>query len=165
VGTDDDLEEEQLVDTEALADKDFAGQLDSILAGQRGSSFADVGADQEAMVASEMDMENDVEDADRAANDADYEFRMDADKKAVFDVQDKLNMWWTNLQRTKNQTFPQIPNTSGVDLRVFKGGNDNAIPFLPKQPKTTPGCCNICPSVFSLRQTPNDPFDRVEDEY
>ncbi len=72
-------------------------------------------------------------------------------------IQRMLGDWWLDVQRRKEQTFPKELNTTGFD---FSTGVDQNVPFLPRvSRRQLTKCCNICPSVFTLRQTPHTPWD------
>jgi len=67
-----------------------------------------------------------------------------------------LGKWWLDVKRRSKQTFPRTMNLQGQDLKIDLS---DEVAFVPKRPKKAPKCCNICPSVFSLRQTPETPWD------
>jgi hypothetical protein len=72
-------------------------------------------------------------------------------------AQAQLSDWLSKLERKRTQTLPPKPATAGTDFST--GVNHDNVPFVPRPDKRAAPCCDICPSVFVLRQFPHNPWE------
>lgn len=78
-------------------------------------------------------------------------------QNSTISAQAALSDWLTKLERKRTQTMPPTPAWRGVDLST--NVNHVNVPFVPRPDKKQAPCCDMCPSVFVLRQFPHNPWE------